>query len=331
MNPNALQFNSIDVTRMDQMTLLSFLHMIDNHGQADATMQAKMGQFWTDFHAAFNAYDLVINPERTSIFTAELKKKDEDRDNALGAYHEAILGLQRHPVEAKRMAAKKLLINYDSFNPDRGLEYMKETESIHQMVKEIEDKPELTAAVTLLGLGDYKDDLKLKNDDFAVTMAARTGTTEGQTKGAVAAARAAAEAKYQLFRQMLNVASIYEGDADYRPFILKANAEVEHYRTILARKGISTGGGSSNNGQGTASPDNGQGGTASPDPSQGGGNGGGDNQGGGTGTIDVTGGGGSSPTPDGGGTASPDPSQGGGNGGTNTGGGSDNPENDGGD
>ena len=255
MNPYALQFGSIDVTRMDQMTLLSYLHMIDNHGQADATMQAKMGQFWTDFHAAFDAYDLVINPERTSIYTAELKTKDEVRDDALGAYHEAILGLQRHPVEAKRMAAKKLLINYDSFNPGRGLEYMKETETIHQMVKEIENNPELTAAVTLLGLDDYKDDLKTKNDDFATTMATRTGTTEGQTKGAVAAARAAAEAKYQLLRQMLNVASIYEGDADYRSFILKANAEVEHYRTILARKGVSTGS-SSQNGQ--QSTDNGQ-------------------------------------------------------------------------
>ena len=241
---------------MDQMTLLSYLHMIDNHGQADATMQAKMGQFWTDFHTAFDAYDLVINPERTSIFTAELKKKDEDRDNALGAYHEAILGLQRHPVEAKRMAARKLLINYDSFAPDRGLEYMKETETIHQMVKEIENSTELSAAVALLGLGDYKDDLKAKNDDFSTTMATRTGTTEGQTKGAVAAARTAVEANFQLFRQMLNVASIYEGDADYRSFILKANAEVEHYRQILARKGVSTG--STNNSGSSQSGQSGQ-------------------------------------------------------------------------
>ena len=196
---------------------------------------------------------------------------------------------------------------------------MKETETIHQMVKEIENQPELTAAVTLLGLGDYKDDLKQKNDDFATTMATRTGTTEGQTKGAVAAARAAAEAKYQLFRQMLNVASIYEGDADYRSFILKANAEVEHYRTILARKGISTGGGQ-----------------ASPNPSQGGENGGqqtgGDNnQGGGTGNIDTgdTDGGST-----GGGTTGGD--NGGSTGGGDNGGGTgsiviDNPENDGGD
>ena len=302
MNPNALQFGSIDVTRMDQMTLLSFLHMIDNHGQADATMQAKMGQFWTDFHAAFDAYDLVINPERTSIFTAELKKKDEDRDNALGAYHEAILGLQRHPVEAKRMAARKLLINYDSFNPDRGMEYMKETETIHQMLKEIENNPELTAAVTLLGLGDFKDDLGLKNDDFTVTMATRTGTTEGQTKGAVAAARDLAEAMYQLFRRMLNVASIYEGDADYSSFILKANAEVEHYRQILARKGVSTGSTSNNSGSGQQSTDNGQqsGGQQSGDNGQQSGG----QQGGGT-TPDPGTGGGETPV-------NPDPDQGGG-------------------
>jgi len=41
---------------------------------------------------------------------------------------------------------------------------------------------------------------------------------------------------------MLNVANIYEGDADYRPFILAVNAEIEHYRQILARKGVSSAG-----------------------------------------------------------------------------------------
>ena len=317
MQPNALQIQGVPLHYMDQMTLLSFLHMIDNHGQADATMQAKMGQFWTDFHAAFDAYDLVINPERTSIFTAELKKKDEDRDNALGAYHEAILGLQRHPVEAKRMAARKLLINYDSFNPDRGMEYMKETETIHQMLKEIENNPELTAAVTLLGLGDFKDDLGAKNDDFTVTMATRTGTTEGQTKGAVAAARDLAEAMYQLFRRMLNVASIYEGDADYRSFILKANAEVEHYRQILARKGVSTGSSSNNSGSGQQGGDNNgqQSGSDNGGQQSGSDNGGqqsgGDNegqQGGGTTPDPGTGGGGTDPV-------NPDPGTGGGGGG----------------
>ena len=272
MFPNALQIEALLLRQLDNATLLSYMHMVHNHGQGDATMQTKMGQWWTAFDAAYIYYDQVINPGRKSLETEDLKIRDNERDDSLGAYHEALLGLQRHPVDAKRQAGRLLLLNYDTFKPARGQEYMKETELIDQMTKEIDDSQELTAAVTLLALSDYLDDLKQKNQAFATLMASRTAATEGQVKGAVAEARADLEAKYQLFRKLLNVASIYEGDTDYRPFILSVNAEIEHYRQILARKGVSTGSGSSgsgNGGGGTASPDPGTGGGTTPDPGTG--------------------------------------------------------------
>ena len=189
-----------------------------------------------------------------------------------------------------RVAARQLLLNYDTFKPAASQEYMKETELIDQMTKEIDDTPALTAAVTLLGLGDYLDDLKAKNQAFAALMSSRTASTQGQVKGAVAAARADLEAKYQLFRRLLNVAAVYEGDTDYRPFLLAVNAEVEHYRQILARKG---GGGGTSSDQPSPDPSE-EGGGSSTDPDQGGDNGGG---------------------------TTPDPDQGGGSGGSGSGGG----------
>ena len=301
MQPNALQFNSIDITRLDNATLLSYMHQVYDHGQADATMQAKMGQWWTGFGAAYLLFDQVINPSRKSLETEDLKVQDTERDSSLGAYHEALLGLQRNPNDQKRQAARQLLLNYDAFGPKASQEYMKETELIDQMTKEIDDTPALTAAVTLLGLGDYLDDLKAKNQAFAALMSSRTASTQGQVKGAVAAARADLEAKYQLFRRLLNVAAVYEGDTDYRPFLLAVNAEVEHYRQILARKG---GGGGTSSDQPSPDPSE-EGGGSSTDPDQGGDNGGG---------------------------TTPDPDQGGGSGGSGSGsgGGGDNGGDDGG-
>jgi hypothetical protein len=259
----------------------------------------------------------VFNPSRKSLESEELKNLDDERDNSLGGYHEAVLGLQRNPNEAKRQAARLLNLNYDTYKPERGQEYMKETELISQMTTEIRNSAELSAAITLLGLEDYLIDLEQKNQSFADLMKSRTASTEGQQKGAVTEARDDLEKKYQLFRQMLNVASIYEGDTEYRPFILAANAEVEHFRQILARKGVSTGsnsggssqGGGSNqneNGGGTTNENENQnenpgtgGGGTSPDPSQGGENNGGTNTGGDTGGGDNTGGGGTTPGDDG--------------------------------
>ena len=282
MYPNALQFGSIPLRQMDKATLLSFMHNVDEKGQAEnaAPMRTKLGQFWAPFHEAYVLYDQVFNPSRKTLESEDLKNLDDERDNSLGAYHDAVLGLQRNPNEAKKQAARLLNLNYDTYKPERSQEYMKETELINQMTTEIRNSQELSAAIQLLGLEDYLADLEQKNQAFADLMKSRTASTEGQQKGAVAEARANLEQKYQLFRQMLNVASIYEGDAEYRPFILAVNAEVEHFRQILARKGVSMGADiNSGTGTGTGSNenDNENGGT---DSNQ--------NQGGGTGTTAPT-------------------------------------------
>ena len=290
MNPNALQWLSIALHGMDNATLLSYMHNVDEKGQADnaAPMRTKLAEFWTPFHQAYNTYDQVFNPARKSLDTEDIKNLDDARDDSLGAYHEAVLGLQRNPNEAKKQAARLLNLNYDTYKPERGQEYMKETELISQMTTEIRGSQELTAAIQLLGLEDYLNDLEQKNQAFAQLVKGRTASTEGYQKGAVAEARANLEQKYQLFRQMLNVASIYEGDADYRPFILAVNAEVEHFRQILARKGVSMGA-DINSGTGTTTPttpenqgtgDNGGGSNENENQNE---NGGGTEQGGGSG------------------------------------------------
>ena len=306
MNPKALQWASVDITRMDNATFLSFCNNVDEKCQAEnaAQMRTTMGQFYADFHTAAAQYDQVFSPARKSLDTEDLKNLDTERDNALGAYHEAVLGLQRNPNEAKRQAARLLNLNFDTYKPGPSQEYMKETELIQQMTADIRGSQELAAAVTLLGLTDYLDDLEQKNQAFAQLMKSRTASTEGYAKGAVAAARAQLEQKYQLLRQMLNVAAIYEGDTQYRDFLLAVNAVVEHYRQILARKGVTTGtttGGGT--GGGTTDPGTDPGTTTDPE------------------TPGTGGGGSTDPDPEnpgtgGGGTTdpgtTPDPSQGGG-------------------
>ena len=242
---------------MDNATLLSFMHNVDEKGQADnaAPMRTKLAEFWTPFHQACNTYDQVFNPARKSLDTEDLANLDTTRDDALGAYHEAVLGLQRNPNEAKRQAARQLNLNYDTYKPERSQEYMKETELIQQMTTEIRAQQQLAAAIQLLGLDDYLTDLEQKNQAFADLMKGRTASTEGYQKGAVAEARAALEQKYQLLRQMQNVASIYEGDTEYRPFLLAVNAEVEHFNQILNRKGKGNSGTGDNPGTDTPGTD----------------------------------------------------------------------------
>lgn len=302
MYPNALQWAALPLRQMDSATLLSYMHNVDEKGQADnaAPMRTKLAEFWTSFHQAYNTYDQVFNPARKSLDTEDLANLDTTRDDALGAYHEAVLGLQRNPNEAKRQAARQLNLNYDTYKPERSQEYMKETELIEQMTTEIRAQQQLAAAIQLLGLDDYLTDLEQKNQAFADLMKGRTASTEGYQKGAVAEARANVEQKYQLLRQMQNVASIYEGDTEYRPFLLAVNAEVEHFNQILNRKGKgsstgtgtgTTGDGSTDSGTGdntgTDTPGSGDNPSDPSDPSTPSDPGTGDNPGGGSGSGEL--------------------------------------------
>ena len=302
MYPNALQWAALPLRQMDSATLLSYMHNVDEKGQADnaAPMRTKLAEFWTSFHQAYNTYDQVFNPARKSLDTEDLANLDTTRDDALGAYHEAVLGLQRNPNEAKRQAARQLNLNYDTYKPERSQEYMKETELIEQMTTEIRAQQQLAAAIQLLGLDDYLTDLEQKNQAFADLMKGRTTSTEGYQKGAVAEARANVEQKYQLLRQMQNVASIYEGDTEYRPFLLAVNAEVEHFNQILNRKGKgsstgtgtgTTGDGSTDSGTGdntgTDTPGSGDNPSDPSDPSTPSDPGTGDNPGGGSGSGEL--------------------------------------------
>ena len=143
------------------------------------------------------------------------------------------------------------------------------------MIQEMEENMQAEQALTTTGLDDWFQDLKAKNEAFLAKMNERTEAQAGQQKGIVREKRLLAEAAYKNVVKLLNAAAIMEQPAelDYNPVIDRLNAEVEHYRQILARKGTSTGtnsggdGGSSDGGDDGGSDGGSDGGdTPTPDP-----------------------------------------------------------------
>ena len=283
---------------------------------------AKLGNEVGAWEQATQAFDTAYRKVTTVGQTQTVETLDKERDSLYSGLIGTVNNATKSPIAAQKAAATALLEPIKRYDVKTSGEYQQQTMRVEQFCQDL--LASYASQLTTLGLTAWVEALQAKNTEFQEAMRARTDEQADYVKGELTQLRQQIIVSYRAFRKLANVVFIYEGDTAYATTIDQMNAEVRHYKQIIARKG---GPGATSS---EASPNPSQG-TASPDPSQGGENGGGDNQGGGTGTIDVTGGGGSSPTPDGGGTASPDPSQGGGTGGTNTGGGSDNPENDGGD
>ena len=245
MNINAKQMTSIDVhNKMDITTALGFFYQIGQQISANAALQSALGTVWTAYISAYEAFDEAYAQTRKWAQTEDIETLDTSRDQALSAFNAALKSMQSSPIAAKQQAAKLLMNIREKYSLNPSDEYMKETTAIQQMVQEMEDDVQSDQALTATGLIDWFQDLKQKNQAFLQKMNERTAAQAGQQKGIVREKRLLAEASYRDLVKLINAAAIMEipADLDYSIVIDRLNAEIDHYKNIIARKGSTSGG-----------------------------------------------------------------------------------------
>jgi hypothetical protein len=278
MNINAKQLTIFDIHKMDITTALGFFGQMQTKFESNGTLTAAMGNVWTDYTSARQAYDFAYAQARKWEQTEDIFNLDKLRDNAQSAFLNALKAMLASPNAAKAQAAKLLTFIRDKYSLDNSDEYMKQTTMTAQFIQEVESNADAMAALTTTGLDDWFTDLKQKNADFLAKMNERTEAQAGLEKGIVREKRLLCEAAYRNVVKLVNAMAICEVPAgfDFTTAFNLLNAEIEHYRQILARKGISTGSNSGGDGgTGTGSNEN-------ENPGGGGSTGGGDNGSGGT-------------------------------------------------
>lgn len=262
MNINAKQLTIFDIHRMDITTALGFFGQMQTKFESNGTLTAAIGNVWTDYTSARQAYDFAYAQARKWEQTEDIDNLDKLRDNAQSAFLNALKAMLASPNAAKAQAAKKLAFIRDKYSFNNTDEYMKQTTMVAQFIQEVESNADAMAALTTTGLDDWFTDLKQKNEDFLAKMNERTEAQAGLEKGIVREKRLLCEAAYRNVVKLANAMSICEVPAgfDFTTAFNLLNAEIEHFRQILARKGISTGsnsgGDGTDTGTGTGSNEN---------------------------------------------------------------------------
>ena len=253
MNINAKQLTIFDIHRMDITTTLGFFGQMQTKFESNGTLTAAMGNVWTDYTSARQAYDFAYAQARKWEQTEDIDNLDKLRDNAQSAFLNALKAMLASPNAAKAQAAKLLTFIRDKYSLDNSDEYMKQTTMTAQFIQEVESNADAMAALTTTGLDDWFTDLKQKNEAFLAKMNERTEAQAGLQKGIVREKRLLCEAAYRNVVKLANAMSICEVPAgfDFTTAFNLLNAEIEHFRQILARKGISTGSNSGGDGTGT--------------------------------------------------------------------------------
>ena len=243
MNINAKQMTEIATSRMDITTVLGYFGQIKGIVNANSALVTALSTVWTTFTQAYEAFDEAYAQTRKWAQTEDIEGLDKGRDQALSAFNAALKSMQSSPVAAKQQAAKLLMNIREKYTLNASDEYMKETTAIQQMIQEMEENVQADQALTATGLIDWFQDLKQKNAAFLAKMNERTAAQAGQQKGIVREKRLLAEAAYKNVVRLINAAAIMEMPEgfDWNSPIDRLNAEVEHYRQILARRSATQG------------------------------------------------------------------------------------------
>ena len=246
MNIKAKQLLSIDLTRMDITTVLGFLFQIREQIRTNEALRTALSTVWTAFTQAYAAFDEAYAQQRKWAQTEELEELDKQRDKALSAFLQAIKAMISSPNAEKAQRAKYLQNIRDKYTLDPSAEYMKETTAIQQMVQEMDRNYQCELALNATGINDFYADLKTKNEAFLAKMNERTEAQSYQQKGIVRETRIQAEQAYKDLVKLINALAIVEvpDTIDYYGIVSNLNAEIDHYKQILARKGTTADGSS---------------------------------------------------------------------------------------
>ena len=241
MNVNAKQIEALDFNYLDQSE--TYQYSVDQLARVKSSpaLMAKVGSEVNAWEAATQAFDTAFRKASTSSATQTVKTLDNERDSYYTGFTGTVNNALKSPLQAQRDAAQMLLEPIRRYNVNVGGEYQQQTMRTAQLCQDLLDN--FAEPLATLGLTEWVQALQAKNTEFQQAMTARTNDQAGYIRSELTLLRQNIITTYRIFVKLANVVFIYEGDTAYATVIDQLNAEVRHYKQIIARK---SGGSSSN-------------------------------------------------------------------------------------
>ena len=276
MDLNAKQLDNLDFSYLDQSEVYQYNENQLVRAKGNAAIAAKLQEFITPWEQAKQRFDDRYRQMTTAGQTKTNETLDNERDKLTTGFNGTVSNAKKSPLPGQAEAAEVLEEVIKRYDIKTEGEYEQQTMKTSQMCTDL--LTNYQAQLTTLGLTAWVEALQAKNEEFNAAMTARTNSQAGYVKGELGQLRQQLIVSYRNFVKMLNAVLLYEGDTAYADTVDQMNAEVRHYKQIIARKGGKVSAGSEGTGTGTPTT-----------PSTGDGdNQGGTNQGSGTGTTTPT-------------------------------------------
>ena len=176
----------------------------------------------------------LFKTDRASATTQEIIGFDENRDRDITGITTVIDGYCYYFESEKAEAANLLSHNLKLYGAGIYKQnYQAETALLKEIINDWETKPELVAALSLLGLVDWKNDLKANNESFNAKFLARTQEYGAASPETLKQKRDETTAVYYDLRKFLDAYATINNTPLYTKTTNDLNALIEQYNTVL--------------------------------------------------------------------------------------------------
>lgn len=180
-----------------------------------------------EFNTALNALDASLIYNKKSEHTEKLIELDEKRDTILINFITHCKIYQTHPETAKADAAKRSVIQIETYGKDpQRRAYRDETAIINNLLADF-SKPQADADITLIGAKEWLGFLRPLNEQFEILHTNRTQEKSAVEVGKSKEARAEMQQKFDRLCKAITAMSFVNGEADYLPIANVINEEVK--------------------------------------------------------------------------------------------------------
>lgn len=231
--------NTIDLPKLRNAEYLQYMKdfagIINLNDPATLQIDAKL--------AALNAKTLELEELFKKALANDLTRVilalDERRDNAVMGITAFLQGYSYHYEEDKKQNAQKLLAGMAIYGSGIARQnYMAETATINNLIRDFEDQPELAAAITAFGLERWIDELMEANTLFNTEYLTRTQEYGDANPDTIKSKREETNETYYALRDRIDALHtlVETPPSPYSTVINQLNALTDQYNVLLVNR-----------------------------------------------------------------------------------------------
>lgn len=226
--------NTIDLAKLRNSEFLQFGDVFSKFVDSNDPVALNIAPQHLAFKLKLDETSGLFKLERSSPLTEELVLSDERRDKAINGITGVTESYCNHFVPATSLAARLLLASLNLYGIGIArLNTQAESKTINAIVKDWETKPELTAAVNMLGITDWVAELKTANQLFDQKYYERTEEYGAANPDTLKIKREETMTAYYELRKFIDANFVLHPGEAYEKLINGLNALIEQYNTII--------------------------------------------------------------------------------------------------